>query len=231
MATSGVVTQEFDIRTITEEAYERAGYDIQNLNVNHARTARRSMNYTFAAWSNRNIRVFSIDQQTHTLASTGEVSFSLPAGTIAVLDVVLTRSSVDTPMVAISRSDYHSITDKSTQGRPDRYWIDRPTSGAVMYFWQAAENTTDVIDYWRIRRLYDVTAAQETPDVPRRWVDALTDDLAFRLFMKKPLKERTAKDYRMMLAAKDESFYFASTEDRDRAPTQVLPATWGTEGL
>jgi hypothetical protein len=49
--------------------------------------------------------------------------------------------------------------------------------------------------------------------------------------MKKPLKERTAKDYRMMLAAKDESFYFASTEDRDRAPTQVLPATWGTEGL
>ena len=230
MTTSGAVTLEFDIRTITEEAYERAGYDVQDLNIGHARTARRSMNYTFVSWLNKNIRVFSLDQQVYTLATVGDTNFSLPAGTLDVLDVVLRRSGTDTPMVGIARSDYHAISDKSTQGRPDRYWVDRPPSGAVMYHWHAAENVTDQIVYWRIRRLYDVTAAAETPDVPYRWVDALTADLAFRLFMKKPLKERTTKDFKMLKGESDEAFYFASTEDRERAPTQVLPAV-GTDDL
>jgi len=231
MATSGVITLEFDIRTIIEEAYERAGYEVQNLNIGHARTARRSMNYTFTSWLNRNIRIFSIDEQTYTLATVGDTSFSLPAGTLDVLDVVLRRSGTDTPMLGIARSDYHAISNKDAQGRPDRYWVHRPVTGPVMYHWQAAENVTDQIVYWRIRRLYDVTAAAETPDVPYRWVDALTWDLAFRLFMKKPLIERTAKDYRMLKSENDEAFYLASTEDRERAPTQILPATWGGDSL
>lgn len=231
MTTSGVVTLELDIRDIVDEAYEQAGYDVQTLNAGHTKTARRSLNLTFTSWLNRNIRVFSIDEQTHTVAATGEVSFSLPAGTLDVLDVVLRRSGVDTPMAVLSRSNYHAISNKNTQGRPDRYWVHRPTSGGVMYFWQAAENTTDQIVYWRIRRLYDITAANETADVPYRWVDALIKELAFRLFMKRPLRERTAKDYRMLKTEMDEAFYLASTEDRERAPTQVLPGTWGTEGL
>ena len=227
MATSGVVTLEFNIAEIVEEAFERAGVDVQDLNVGHAKTARRSLNYTFMSWINRNVRVFSIENKTHPLASLGETNFTLPAGTLDVLDVVLTRSSVDTPMVTISRSDYHTITDKSTRGRPDRYWIHRPTSGPVMFFWQAAQNTTDIIDYWRIRRLFDITAAAETPDVPYRWHDALVSELAFRLFMKKPLKERTRKDRIMLAQDMDKSFYLAFTEDRERAPTQILPIGYG----
>lgn len=226
MATSGVTTLEFDIRTIVEEAYERVGVDVQDLTAGHTATARRSMNYTFSSWLNRNIRVFSLDQQTYTLATVGDTSVTLPTDTLDVLDVVLRRSSVDTPMAGISRTDYHNISNKDTQGLPDRYWVHRPVSGPIMYHWQAAENITDQIVYWRIRRLQDITAAQETADIPYRWVDALTADLAFRLFMKKKLKDRKPADYRMLKTENDEAFYLASTEDRDRAPTQVLPGTW-----
>ena len=231
MATSGVITLELEIVEIIDEAFERAGVDVQDLNVGHMRSARRSINLIFTSWINRNIRVFSVDNQTHTLAAVGETSFTLEAGTLAVLDVVLTRSGVDTPMAPLSRSDYHAISTKTTQGRPDRYWVHRPPSGAVMFFWQAAENITDVIDYWRIRRLDDVTAGAETPDLPYRWVDALAAELAFRLFMKKRLKDRTPKDYKMLKGEANEAFNLASAEDRDRAPTQILPASFGMEGL
>ena len=45
--------------------------------------------------------------------------------------------------------------------------------------------------------------------------------------MKKRLRDRTPKDFKMLKGEASEAFYLASTEDRDRAPTQILPASFG----
>lgn len=224
MTTSGAVTLNYSVTELIEEAYERAGVDLQKLNAHHMRTARRSMNLAFADWANKGIHLWAIDQQTQTVTQ-GTASYSLPAGTIDVLDAVLTRDGTDTPMVRIGRTGYHQIPEKSTQGKPDRFWVDRQITTMTMYVWQTPENSTDVIDYWRMRRLYDVTAATETPDVPYRWWEALTAEMALRLFDKKPVDERIPPVRLDLSRAAVNAFDAAKAEDRDRAPSQVVPMT------
>mgnify|MGYP003133978800 CR=1 FL=1 len=222
MTTSQAVTLEYNVTELIEEAYERAGIDVQMLNAHHMRSARRSMNLIFSSWANKGIRLWALDQQTQTVTD-GDPTYTLPAGTVDVLDAVLTRDSVDTPMHRISRTDYHVIPDKTQEGRPDRFWVDRQIGTQTMYVWPTPENSTDVIDYWRLRRLYDVTAATETADVPQRAWEALTCDLAERLLLKRPDDQISQVRLSELKSARRESFYDMRTEDRDRAPSQVYP--------
>lgn len=222
MATSGAVTLDYSVTELIEEAYERAGVDIQTLNAHHADSARRSMNLIFSHWGTKGVHQWAIDNQTQTVTD-GTNTYTLPAGTIDVISAVLTRDSVSTPMVRIGQTEYHQIPDKTVEGRPDRFWIDRTISSMTMYVWQTPENSTDIIDYWRMRRLYDVTAATETPDVPWLWWEALSADLALRLFDKKPIEQRDPSVRRDLRIAKIETFDSARAEDRDRASTQIVP--------
>lgn len=226
MTTSGVVTLEYDIAELTEEAYERAGLDLQELNAHHLRTAMRSLNLIFKRWQNLQIKVWTLVETTKTLTE-GDTSFDLAAGTVDVdpNTVVLRRSGVDTPMVPLLRDDYWAIPDKDVKGRPDRFWIDKSGATLTLYHWQAAENSTDQIVYQRIRRLYDVTAMTETPDALDRWVEALTAELAWRLFGKLPLPVRRENmavglDLERQAGAR---FKEARDEDRERGPTWIGP--------
>lgn len=226
MATSGVVTLEYTVVELIEEAYERAGYDLQMLNAQHMRTARRSMNLMFSAWANSGVRLWKIDNQTQTVTASTN-SYTLPAGTIDVLEAVLTRSSVSTPMHRISRAEYQYIPDKTQEGRPDRFWVDRQISQPVMYVWQTPENSTDVIDYWRMVRQDDVTKGTETADIPQRWWEAMCAGLAYQLWAKLPLEKRIPKDRAQLLSDAGKAFNDALYEDRDRGPTTVAPVHGG----
>lgn len=223
MATSGAVTLEYTVSELIEEAFERAGYDVQTLNAHHMRTARRSMNLMFSDWANSGVRQWSIDNQTQTVTQ-GDSDYTLPAGTIDVISAVLTRDSVSTPMHRMALEEYHRIPDKTTQGRPDRFWIDRQRSQPVMHVWQVPENGTDTIDYWRMVRLDDVTKGTETADIPYRWWDAMCSGLAVRLWGKLPLDQRSPKDFQILDAQAREAFDHAKAEDRDRGPSTIAPA-------
>lgn len=226
MTTSGAVTLEYDVLDLIEEAYERAGVDLQTLNAQHLRSAMRSINMIFKHWQNLQIKVWTLEQETETLTE-GNYSFTLDAGTVDIdpNTVVLRRSGVDTPMIPLLRDDYWAIPDKDVKGRPDRFWIDKSAATLTLYHWQAAENSTDQIIYWRIRRLYDVTAVTETPDVIDRWVEALTSELAARLFGKLPLNIRAdimavGQDLERKAAMR---FDEARDEDRERGPSWIGP--------
>lgn len=231
MTTSAAVTLEYTVTELIEEAYERAGYDLQALNVHHMRTARRSMNLMFSDWANDGLHLWAVDHKTQTMTD-GTANYTLPAGTIDVIDAVLTRSSVDTPMARIGRSDYHNIPNKTAEGKPDRFWIDRQISLPVMYVWQTPENSTDIVDYWRLRRLYDVTAGTETADLPQRWWEAMCAGLAPRLFMKLPLeiREKFPRNYDWLMGEGGRALKKARDEDRDRASTHAVPDSY-TRGI
>lgn len=223
MTVSGTLTVELDIAQIIEEAFERAGVDVQMLNAGHMRSARRSLYLMFNAWINKGIRLWAVDEQSFT-TTVGDADVTLEAGTIDVLDVFIRRDSVDTPMERISQSDYVAIPTKSTQGKPNRYWVHRTTPAPVMYLFQAPENATDTIVYWRLRRLYDVVTSAETADVPINWLDAVCAGLALRLYMKKPEEKRSLAGYTIMKGEAESSFEEAAIEDRDRSSTYIGPA-------
>jgi hypothetical protein len=212
----------FNIGEIIEEAYERVGVDVQKLNAHHLRTARRSMNALFSFWASKNVRVWAIEQETQTLTA-GDGNFTTPAGTIDVLEAVLRRSNTDTPMVRLARGDWLAIPNKTTQGRPDRFFVDKSTSALTVNLWQIPENSTDQMIYWRIRRQSDVTAYTETADVPYHWVDALMAGLAGRLYQKRESDGYDRSKYADLQSDAREKFDDAISEDRDRAPLSIIP--------
>lgn len=226
MATSGSFAT-LDIAQIVEEAFERGqGKDIQTLNAGHMRTARRSLQMIFSEWENRHVKVWALDEVTFTTAA-GDATQAIEPNSVDVLDAYIRDGSADVMLTKIGREDYVALPSKSSEGKPDRYWIDRAAEPFVMTLYPVPDVSTYTVTYWRVRRLYDVTASAETPDVPFRWVAALTARLALELFGKLPFPERSPTVFQMLKAASDEAYYLASTEDRDRAPTSVIPAYWG----
>lgn len=222
MTTSGTAAIDFEVVDLIIEAYERAGYDPQELNAGHMKTARRSINLILMGWANRTMLPFAMDLQTFTAAESTE-SYSLPADTVDVLpDVTLRRDGNDTPITRISRQDYENIPDKTTESRPDRCFIHRLAT-PVMYLWPVPENSTDVIRYWRIRRLEDVTASTETADVSFRWVPALVSALAAALYEKKPDEMFSGEKHRVLIGRAAEDFGDATLGNAERASFFIVP--------
>lgn len=227
MATSGTYVT-LDVTQIIEEAYERIGRDVQALNAGHMRTARTSMQMIFSGWSNTGARVWELEEESYTCVD-GTATFYAPSNTVDVLDAIITVNAADVPLTRIARIDYQAIPDKTNQGKPDRFWCDRSVEPFPITLYPVPNSATYTITYWRIRRLYDVTAGQQTPDVPFRWIDALTASLALRLFDKLPLAERMANMAVRSTLKEDAamSFKLATEEDQDRATTSIVPAYYG----
>lgn len=213
MASSGTYTWNPETEDIVSEAFERCGVDPATLTMRHPRSARRSLNLLFSQWATKGARLFAIDEQTQTLTD-GTVSYTAATGTLAILEGVIRRSGVDTPVHHISREQYHLIPNKTNEGLPSQVYLDRRTG--IYYLWNVPENSTDIFRYYRMRRLQDVTTAQETFDVPYHWFEAVASGLAAKL------AEKFAPDREAKLIAKAEMrLQEAITEDRERVDTSV----------
>lgn len=122
MTTSGSRDFNLDVAEIIEEAYERCGLEVRT--GYDAKTARRSMNLMFADWANRGLNLWTVKQATITLTQ-GQAQETLQSDVVDLLDVVLRRNNTDYEVERISRGDYATLPNKTTQGRTSQYWLDR----------------------------------------------------------------------------------------------------------
>ena len=181
MATSGTYTLTYDIAEFIEEAFERCGVDAATLGGRHMRSARRSLNLLFSEWANFGVFLFTVDDQTQALTS-GTATYDVTDGTLAMLEAVVRRDGIDTPLHSIDRAGYLAIPDKATAGLPNMIYYDRRANTFTL--WGVPENSTDVIHYHRLRRAQDVTTGMETADVPYQYSEALVSGLAEKLSLK-----------------------------------------------
>lgn len=210
MATTNTYAASLTVAEALDDAWERLGLDPVTITSRHSKSARQSMMLMLASWSNRGILQWTIDEQTKT-TTVGMQSFTPADGTIDLLDVILRRDGIDTPMSVMSRQDYHSLPDKDVQGKPNQYFVQRSITPTV-YIWPAGENTTDVIRYYRIRQIQDTGSLSTNPDIPVRWFEAFVADLASRL------AQKWAPDrWGDLKTAALEEFNAAKMEDRERA--------------
>lgn len=211
MASSGTYAWAPDIQDFIDEAFERAGVDPAKLVARHLRSARMSLNLMFSDWATKDVHNWAVDEQTQTLTD-GDASYTPATGTMVMLQMVIRRDGVDTPVRQIDRDAYHAIPNKTQEGLPTQLFFDRKAD--TYYLWNTPENSTDVLRYWRMRRVQDVTAGTETPDVPHYWWEALASGLAAKLALKyAPDRLATLKD-----EAK-EAFDAAKLADRQRTNT------------
>ena len=151
MSTSGTRDFDLNIAEIIEEAYERCGLEVRT--GYDAQTARRSLNLMFADWSNRGVDLWTVKSATQDLTQ-GTSAYTLGRHVISILQIVLNRDGIDYEMDRISRDNYASIPNKTTQGRPSQYYLDRQIA-PVLNVWSTPENSTDTLTYYFVKQMED----------------------------------------------------------------------------
>ena len=215
MATSGSRDFNLDVGEIIEEAYERCGLEVRT--GYDARTARRSLNLMFADWANRGINMWTVEQGTITLTQ-GQAAETLLPDVVDVLEIVLRRDNTDYEVQRISRGDYVTLPNKTTQGRPSQFWFNRQIN-PVINLWAVPENSTDQIIYYYVQRIEDADSLVNTTDMPFRFYPCMVAGLAYYLAMK-----RAPERLQLLKSVYEEEFQRAADEDEDRVPLKLQPS-------
>jgi len=220
MATSGTVNFRLNVEQIITEAYERCGIDNETRTGYQAVSARRSLNLLFSEWANRGINYWAVQNNTLSLSS-GTTTYTLPAGTIDLIDVVVRETvggtTSDTVLQRVSIADYNQLPDKSSSGKPSQYMLDKQYT-PVMYVWQVPDSNAYSLVYWSINQIEDINASNQDADVPYRWSDCICAGLASKLAMK------FAPDrYQLLDQVYERSFELAAATDNDGVTLRLRP--------
>ena len=234
--TSGTTTfdKTFAIDEIIEEAYERIG--LQSVSGNQLRQARRSLNIMFQEWGNRGLHYWEVANNSITLVdgqaeytmfrSTGDGTSSTTAvyGVDDVLEAVYRNSSsVDSPLTKINRSTYQGLSNKTSEGTPSQYFVQRFIDKVTitLYLTPGSSQAGHFINYYYVKRIQDVGDYTNATDVPYRFVPCMASGLAYYLSQKfKP--ELTQQ---MKLLYEDE-LQRALAEDGSSSSSYITPKTY-----
>ena len=197
--TSGTVIfdKNFSIDEIIEESYERIG--LQNVSGYQLKTARRSLNILFQEWGNRGLHYWQIANNDITLVdgqavytmfrSTGDGTSDATAvyGVDDILEAVYRNSSnVDTPLTKINRSTYQALSNKTSEGQPTQYYIQRFIDKVTitLYLTPGSSEAGNKLNYYYVKRIQDVGDYTNATDLPYRFVPCMVSGLAFYLSQK-----------------------------------------------
>jgi hypothetical protein len=170
------------------EAFERIQIEPEAVTARHAISARRSLNFMLASWVADGYKGPLITTQSITLTQ-GQIQVPLALPAVDVFHAYLTRSGYDTEIYPISRSDYEAIPNKTQQGRPTMYFVNRSTTlnnvaGPNVFLWQASQNATDIVNFSCLNRFMDVGASNNALQAPYVWYEALASGLSAHLARK-----------------------------------------------
>jgi hypothetical protein len=234
--TSGTTTfdKTFAIDEIIEESYERIG--LQNVSGNQLRMARRSLNIMFQEWGNRGLHYWEVANNSITLVdgqaeytmfrSTGDGTSDATAvyGVDDILEAVYRNSSsVDSPLTKINRSTYQGLSNKTSEGTPSQYFVQRfiDKITITLYLTPGSTEAGNTINYYYVKRIQDVGDYTNATDVPYRFVPCMASGLAYYLSQKfKP--EMTQQ---MKLIYEDE-LQRALAEDGSSSSSFITPKTY-----
>jgi hypothetical protein len=197
--TSGTTTFEkgFSISDIIEESYERIG--IQGVSGYQLKGARRSLNIMFQEWANRGLHYWEVGNNSITLVD-GQATYTMyrssadgtsDATAIYGVDDILeasyrNSSSIDTPLTKINRSTYQSLSNKTSEGQPTQYFVQRFIDKVTitLYLTPGSSEAGNFLNYYYVSRIQDAGAYTNDVDVPYRFVPCMIAGLAYYLSVK-----------------------------------------------
>ena len=234
--TSGTYTfdKTFSIDEIIEEAYERIGMQ-PNAGFN-LKSARRSLNIMFQEWANRGLHYWEVANNSITLVD-GQATYTMYRSTadgtsdataVYGVDDVLqaayrNSSSVDFPLTKISRSQYQALSNKTDEGTPTQYFVQRFIDKVTitLYLTPGSTEAGNTINYYYVKRIQDVGVYTNATDVPYRFVPCMVSGLSYYL-SQKFAPQRTQE---LKLLYEDE-LQRALAEDGSPSSTYISPKTY-----
>lgn len=228
MTTSGTTTFFSTIESVDviQDAFERCGIDFSKVSGNQLDSARRSIQFCFSDWGNRGPNLWKVELRTSALTS-GQNTLTLSSDVIEILQAYITDSSqspsINYVITGISRSDFAALPYPTQSGnRPTQFYFNRQST-PIVNFWPVQDNATKTFGYYAWVFQQDVGALTNQLDVPNRWYEALTANLAHRLAVK------FAPDRVPMLKTEAvEMFNAAAAEDVESVPLRIVPSMLGS---
>lgn len=235
----------FDLVEIAQEASERAGIEFRS---GYAlRTARRAMELLSIEWANRGLNLWTIEGPITIDLEPGVCQYNLPCDTVDLIEHNIRTGSPDysyvdpdpwspwpaspgstsqpseLPLTRFTVSDYAAIPNKQAGGRPSVISIRRAIQPYCLLWQVPPANSFYQLVYWRLRRIQVLgPGGMAEPEIPWRFINAMTAGMAFYMSLKSTDPKALAK-VQLLKAEYQEQFQLASDEDRDRASFQFVP--------
>ena len=238
MATSGTTTFEsgLSISDIVEESYERIG--ITGVSGHQLKSARRSLNILFQEWANRGLHYWEVANNSITLVD-GQATYTMFRSTADgtsdatavygvddILEASYRNSNVDTPLTKISRSQYQAFSNKTSEGTPSQYFVQRfiDKITVTLYLTPGSTEAGNFLNYYYVKRIQDAGDYTNDADVPYRFVPCMTAGLAYYLAIK------NAPDrVQMLKMLYEDELQRALQEDGSSSSTYISPKVYYPE--
>jgi hypothetical protein len=211
---------------IIAHAFARIGVRRTEILTDHIRNAVMELNALFSRMNNSGPNLWTVDLQSIPLIQ-GVATYSVPAETIQILDVFIRTgsgaSTIDTIMYPLSRTEYASLSNKNSQGKPSQFWFDRLISPTITFYLTPDGNGPYDVFYYRYRQIQDSLIANgQVAEIPNRWIDAVIAGLAYRMArIYAPQLEQVRK------ADADDAWSNAATQDVENVPLNIIPGLAG----
>ena len=223
MATSSSKNFEPDVAEYIEEAFERCGIELRT--GYDLKSATRSLNIMLAEWANRGLNQWTVIEKTADMVastSTYNIDSTNSTAPIDVLDVFIRETTgsetIDIPLSRLSRAEYSHVTNKSTTGKPNQYFVNKQLSPTVTVYPVPDLSSKYTLHMNVLTRMDDADSATNTMDLPFRFYPCLTAGLAYYMSMK-----RAPQLTGQLKAIYEEEFDRALSTDEERSSFHISP--------
>lgn len=228
MTSSGTYSFNPSIGRCTLAAYDRIQIRGPSLLQHHMETAYMESNLQMAHFSNLQPNLWKVELISVPMVN-GVSVYTVPARVVMILDAWIStdqgqQGAADTYITPISRTEYASISNKQTPGRPTCYWFQRIIPAQSVTMWPVPNQIgVFTLNYYACTQAQDTNlAGGETPDIPYLWLDAYIAGMAHRFArVYKPELEAARK------ADAKEAWAIAATQNVENTPTVLAPRISG----
>lgn len=205
-------------------AFGRIQVRPSEITANHMLNARMALNLLLSEFSNTQPNLWEVNLQTMPLTQ-GQATYAVPAATVMILDLYVSSGSPSTDryLYPISRTEYASYPNKTTQSPPTVFWYDRLISQNVTFYPVPDGNGPYVAKFYSVRQTQDadVTGGQNI-EIPYRFMEAYCAGLAWKLseIYQPQLEDKLFARYTRALA-------LAQTQDQENVNMYISPGIGG----
>ena len=205
-------------------AFLRCGVRPTELTATHISMGQMSQNFVLAEMSNSTPNLWEVGLQTVPLLQ-GSATYTVPAETVMILDLYISYGTPNTDrfLYPISRTEYASIPNKTTQAFPNQFWFDRLISPTITFWPTPDGNGPYVAKYYSVRQTQDAVLANGlTVEIPYRFLEAYTAGVAWKL------SELYAPQLEDKLFARyTRAMQIANTQDVENVALYITPGLSG----
>lgn len=226
MATSGTYDFNPSFAELAAQAYRRLQIPRVAINQEHLLDARVEASLMLLTWANNGPNLWSVEELTIPLIQ-GQATYDLPVNLVDMLDTWISidngdGTTTDRLMTPIGRSEYAGYGNKSTQGAPSTYWMNKSVTPTVTLF-PVPSSDDMTMRYYGLRWQQDVGIANAmTVDVHRLFLAAFVAGLAAALA---PIYKPEA--YTALKAIADETWNIAAAENTESGNLYIAPSLGG----